>query len=72
MGDGISRHQNVFVERRQILDCGLIANEIIGLQIEGGGMVFNVDTMQAYNHISWNFLELVMAKTGYYVLRSCQ
>lgn len=52
----IDQYQTAFVEDWQILVCSLIANELIDSRLEqrGGGVIFKVDIMKAYDHMSWN------------------
>lgn len=52
----ISTYQNAFGKGHQILNCSFIANEVPESRIkEGrGGMLFKVDMMKAYGHVSWN------------------
>lgn len=50
--------QNAFVERKQILDASLVANEVID-SILGGqerGVLCKLDIEKAYDHIDWNFV----------------
>ncbi|KAL5714065.1 hypothetical protein ACHQM5_016077 [Ranunculus cassubicifolius] len=56
-----------FMKGRQIIDCCLVANELIDSKRKqgGGGMAVKIDMMKAYDHVSWNFLEWVMIKMGF-------
>ena len=58
----VSSAQNTFVEGRQILDAGLIANKAIDsmLKKNENGVQCKLDIEKMYNHLSWNFLLLVM------------
>lgn len=51
------KFQNAFLKGQQILDCSLIAYEKLGSWIKEreGGMIFKVDMLKAYDHMSWNF-----------------
>ena len=55
------------MEGRQILDAVLIANESIDLMLKGNenGVLCKLDVVKAYDHISWNFLLIVMRKMGF-------
>ncbi|RVX20326.1 hypothetical protein CK203_004874 [Vitis vinifera] len=55
------------VEGRQILDAVLIANESIDsmLKRNENGVLCKLDVVKAYDHISWNFLLIVMRKMGF-------
>ena len=60
----IGPNQFSFVKGKQILDCSLVANEVIDdikRKCEGG-LLFKVDFEKAYDSIDWSFLDLVMAK----------
>ena len=50
------------VERRQILDASLIANEVVDLKLRrnGGGFVCMLDIKKAYDHLSWVNWEFVL------------
>ena len=54
----ISKSQNAFVKRRQILDAVLIANELVDstMRRKKQGMVCKLDIEKAYDSISWEFL----------------
>ena len=55
------------MEGRQILDAVLIANESIDsmLKRNENGVLCKLDVVKAYDHISWNFLLIVMRKMGF-------
>lgn len=57
----------MFLSKEDILDCNLIANEGLDsrMQQRGGGTVFKADTMKAYDHVSWKFLEFVTSTIGF-------
>ncbi|KAL5722191.1 hypothetical protein ACHQM5_005739 [Ranunculus cassubicifolius] len=64
LGGIISNTQNSFIKGRQIIDCCLIANELIDSKKKqgGGGMVVKADMTKAFDPVSWNFLEWVLIK----------
>ena len=63
----IDHSQEAFVQRRQILDLILIANEVVEeYRIKKNeGIVFNIDFEKAYNHVSWEFLDFVLERKGF-------
>ena len=54
MGKVVSKHQNAFVEGRQILDAVLIANEAIDAMLRSNrvGVLCKLDIEKAYDHVS--------------------
>ncbi|KAA3471339.1 reverse transcriptase [Gossypium australe] len=56
--------QFAFILRRQILDCSLIANEVLDYVRRNmlQGVAFKVDFQKAYDTVDWDFLEFVMIK----------
>ena len=54
MGKVVSKHQNAFVEGRQILDAVLIANEAIDAMLKSNrvGVLCKLDIEKAYDHVS--------------------
>ena len=58
MGKIVSKSQNAFVERRQILDASLIVNEAIdSMQKNGSGDILcKLDIGKVYDHVNWSFL----------------
>ena len=63
----ISKTQNAFVERIQILDVVLVANEATDsiLRNNGGFILCKLDIEKAYDHVDWSFLCWVMEKMGF-------
>lgn len=54
IGNIVSSFQNVFVEKRQIRDEILIANEVIDLRLKSGSNGINLcklDIQKAYSHV---------------------
>ena len=63
----IGPNQFSFIKGRQILDCSLVANEVID-EIEKkrtGGLIFKVDFEKAYDSVDWSFMDSIMAKMGF-------
>ena len=67
MGLIISQSQNAVVERRQILDAILIANEAVDsiLRRKEKGILCKLDIEKAYDHIRWDFLLQIMERMGF-------
>ena len=63
----VSPSQNAFVERRQILDAALIANEAVDsmLRRTDGEVVCKLDIEKAYDHLNWEFVIEVMRRKGF-------
>ena len=62
VGKVVSSSQNAFVERRQILDVVLIANEAIDSLLKSNecGVLCKLDLEKAYDHLKWDFLLQVL------------
>ena len=60
----IGPNQFSFIKGRQILDCSLVANEVIDeIKKKGiGGLIFKVDFEKAYDSVDWFFMDAIMAK----------
>ena len=63
----VSPSQNAFVEGRQILYAGLIANEVVDsmLRRNDGRVVYNLDIEKTYDHFNWEFVLEVMRRKGF-------
>lgn len=63
----IAENQCAFIEGRQILDCCLIANEMVEeiRHKKKKGWVFKIDLEKAYDHVDWKFLNFVLYKKGF-------
>lgn len=65
----ISPSQVEFVHNKQILDGVLIVNELIDFRtrLKQAGVVFKIDTEQAYNHVEWSFVLYMVRRFGFRV-----
>ncbi|KAL5569671.1 hypothetical protein UlMin_026246, partial [Ulmus minor] len=63
----ISMTQGAFVHNRQILDVVLVATEAVEdyRKRKKRGVIFKVDFEKAYDHVNWDFLDLVLEKKGF-------
>jgi len=65
----ISPNQYGFVQSRQIQNCIGIASEAIIMlskKVKGGNMAYKVDIHKAFDILSWKFLLLVLAHSGFH------
>jgi hypothetical protein len=64
----ISKPQNAFVKRRQILNSALIANECLDnkLKSEDPGVLCKLDMEKAYDHVDWSFLLYLLRRCGFW------
>lgn len=62
----VSESQCALVKGKQIIDCLLIANEIVeDMQKKGrDGVLCQLDMGKAYDHVNWRFLDNVMGMMG--------
>ena len=63
----VSKPQNAFVKRRQILDVVLVANDVIDLILKSNEetVMCKLDIENAYDYVDWFFLFLVMSMMGF-------
>ena len=62
----VSKAQNAFVDRVQILDAMLVANEAVDsvLRSNKRAVVCKLDIEKVYDHVDWSFLCSVLEKIG--------
>ena len=67
LGNTISQSQGAFVQKRQILDAVLVANEVVEevRKQKRKGLVFKIDFEKAYDHVEWNFVDDVLERKGF-------
>ena len=67
MDEVIGHNQFAFIKSRQILECSLVANEVIDeIKKKGfGGLLFKADFEKAYDSVDWSFLDAIMTKMGF-------
>ncbi|XVE89968.1 hypothetical protein DITRI_Ditri20bG0039100 [Diplodiscus trichospermus] len=67
IGEVVDDNQFSFMKGSQILDCSLIANEVIEVMKRGaiGEVLLKVDFEKAYDIVSWSFLDLLLDKIGF-------
>ncbi|KAL4386551.1 hypothetical protein GQ457_09G024140 [Hibiscus cannabinus] len=65
----IGEHQFAFCVGKQILDCSLIANEVIDFMRKKGleGVVFKVDFFKAYDTVDWGFFDFSNEEDGFWI-----
>lgn len=63
----IEENQNASVERRQILDAVMVANEIIDDLVGQNkeGVICKIDVKKAYNHVCWDFVNYILEQMGF-------
>ncbi|EOX93112.1 Uncharacterized protein TCM_001956 [Theobroma cacao] len=63
----VSENQFTFIGGRQLLDCHLIANEVIDyLKKDGRGwLLFKVNFEKVYDSVEWDFLDVNLDKIGF-------
>lgn len=57
----IMESQNAFLPGRQILECSLLANELIDgrMKFERSWIICKVDMEKAYDHVNWGYLDWI-------------
>ncbi|GKU97403.1 hypothetical protein SLEP1_g10552 [Rubroshorea leprosula] len=67
MDDLIGEQQSVFVGGKQLVDCMMVANEVLdearNKMIKG--FCFKVDFEKAYDRVSWAFLDYMLKRMGF-------
>lgn len=65
--DVISDNQSAFLEGRQIVDCVLLANEIVpwAKRSKSSLMLLKIDFAKAFDCVNWSFLDSVMGQMGF-------
>ncbi|GMI69299.1 hypothetical protein HRI_000599200 [Hibiscus trionum] len=67
MGSVVGESQFAFIPSQQILDCSLVANEVLDHARRSGhkAIVFKIDFQKAYDTVSWDFFILVLHACGF-------
>lgn len=67
MNATIAENQCTFIKRRHILDCCLIANELVeDIRVKKKKWwVFKVDLEKTYENVDWRFFDFVLIKKGF-------
>lgn len=67
LGEVISENQCAFIRGRKIVDCSLIANELVDTMRKKrrSRVMCQLDMEKAYDHINWGFLDSVMRRMGF-------
>ncbi|GMI96142.1 hypothetical protein HRI_003283500 [Hibiscus trionum] len=63
----IGETQFAFISGRQLLDCSLIANEVVDYLVKEKkqGVAFKIDFHKAFDSVEWSFLISIMKKCGF-------
>lgn len=63
----ISDNQSAFPKGRQILDCIVVANEIVEWAKRSKSKLFllKVDFAKAFDYVNWSFLDSAMCQMGF-------
>ncbi|WRX10499.1 Reverse transcriptase domain - like 10 [Theobroma cacao] len=63
----VGNNQFAFVKGRQILDCSLIANELVYSinKSKKAGFLFKADFEKAFDSVDWNYLDFIMKIMGF-------
>jgi len=70
IGSVVAEEQSAFVQKRQILDGILIANEVVdeASRSKKELLFFKVDFEKAYDLVDWGYLDAVMERMSFPVL----
>lgn len=63
----IGEAQHAFVSGRQILDAGLITNEVVDdlVNRKKEGILCKLDMEKAYDYLNWGFVDYVLSRMGF-------
>lgn len=64
LGEVIGERQHAFVERRQILNAVMVANEVIDDLVgnKRDGFLCEVDMEKTYDHVNWEFVDYMLGR----------
>ncbi|GKV28903.1 hypothetical protein SLEP1_g37891 [Rubroshorea leprosula] len=67
MDDLIGEQQSAFMGGRQLVDCVMVANEVLdeARRKKIKGFCFKVDFEKAYDRVSWAFLDYMLRRMGF-------
>lgn len=62
----VSKHQNVFLKDRQIIDASLISNEVLHWKIKNGGtgILCKLDIDKTFNQLNRSYLLFIIRRMG--------
>lgn len=65
IGKLVTSYQTAFIPKRKIFDGVLVTNEILDYaKTKRECMLFKADFQQSYDCVNWNFLRMMLRKTG--------